>query len=98
MLVVTISALENARQLIRVNAVAPTYVEGPMLDAYFAQVPGLKEKIAGTHALGRLITAEEVADTVVFLTSAAASYTNGQTLVLDGGTAMHLGTTGWGEI
>ncbi|KAL9007294.1 MAG: hypothetical protein Q9173_007384, partial [Seirophora scorigena] len=90
--------LENARKGIRINAVAPTYVEGPMLDAYFAQVPGLQAKIADTHALGRLITADEVADTVVFLASAAASYTNGQTLVLDGGSALHLGTTHYDEI
>ncbi|KAL8706780.1 MAG: hypothetical protein Q9201_000206 [Fulgogasparrea decipioides] len=92
------AALENARKGVRINAVAPTYVEGPMLDKYFAAVPGLKEKIEDTHALGWLITAEEVADTVLFLLSAAASYTNGQTLVLDGGSAMHLGTTHYDDI
>lgn len=92
------SALENARKGIRINAVAPTYVEGPMLDLYANAVPGLKDKIIDTHALGRLVTAEEVADTVLFLTSAAASYTNGQTLVLDGGSAKHLGTTHYDDI
>lgn len=68
------------------------------MDKFFAVVPGLKKKIEDTHALGRLITPEEVADTVVFLTSAAASYTNGQTLLLDGGTAMHHATTHYDEI
>ncbi|KAL8824812.1 MAG: hypothetical protein Q9170_008032 [Blastenia crenularia] len=92
------AALESASKTIRINAVAPTYVQGPMLGSYLAADPGLKVKMTNSHALGRLITAEEVADTVVFLTSAAASYVNGQTLVLDGGSALHLGTTGWDEI
>ena len=82
----------------RINAVAPTYVEGPMLDLYFDGVPGLKDKIVDTHALGRLVSPEEVADTVLFLTSAAASYTNGQTFILDGGSAKHLGTTHYDDI
>ncbi|KAL9599942.1 MAG: hypothetical protein Q9219_003504 [cf. Caloplaca sp. 3 TL-2023] len=92
------AALENGRKGIRVNAVAPTYVEGRMLDAYAKSVPGLKEKICNTHALGRLLTEEEVADTVVFLTSGAASYMNGQTLVLDGGTSLNLGTTHYSDV
>ena len=90
--------MENARKGIRINAVAPSYVAGPMLDLYFEGVAGLKEEIVDTHAMGRLITPEEVADTVLYLTSAAASYTNGQTLILDGGSAKHLGTTHYDDI
>ena len=52
---------------------ALSYVTDPVLDGCFDVVPGLGVRIANTHALGRLITSEVVADTVLYLTSAAVS-------------------------
>ena len=86
-------ALENARKSIRINAVAPAYVSGPMMDKYVTEVPGLRAKMEGDLAMGRLVDPEEVADAVAFLLSASASYINGHTLVLDGGTQLQLANT-----
>lgn len=65
---------------IRVNSIAPGYIETDMtknlknLDSIKKQVP-----------LKRLGKADEVADLAVFLASDAASYINGETVVIDGG-------------
>ena len=79
------AALENASSHIRINAVAPTFVATEPVKAAMKESPEFKAAVKGTLAAGRLAEPEEVADTIVFLASAAASYINGQTLVLDGG-------------
>jgi NAD(P)-dependent dehydrogenase (short-subunit alcohol dehydrogenase family) len=67
---------------IRVNAVAPGFIETPMTAP---AVPGTQDWLSARIPLGRWGTAEEVAGTVVFLLSDAASYVSGTTLVVDGG-------------
>jgi len=86
-------ALENARKLIRINAVAPSYVSGPMINKYLEEVPALKTTMLRDLAIGRFVDPEEVADAVAFLTSASASYINGHTLTVDGGSSLHLANT-----
>ena len=83
-------ALENARKGIRINAVAPSYVSGGMMDTFLAETPSLEEHVLGDLAMGRLVDPEEVADAVVFLSSPLSSYVNGHTLVVDGGSSLHL--------
>ncbi|KAL9616518.1 MAG: hypothetical protein Q9160_008611 [Pyrenula sp. 1 TL-2023] len=75
------AALENARKGIRVNAVAPSYVSGPMMNQFLESAPDLKATMFGDLPLGRLVDPEEVADAVLFLASSSGSYINGQTLV-----------------
>lgn len=78
-------AKELASRNIRVNAIAPGFIETDMTHqlteeqkkAIFSQIP-----------LGRIGTAEEVAQAVVFLASQNSSYITGQTLVVDGGMGM----------
>jgi 2-deoxy-D-gluconate 3-dehydrogenase len=70
---------------IRVNAVAPTFIETDgtaeaLSDAKFRT--DVIERIAGLHRIGR---PEEVAAAVAFLASPAASLITGETLVIDGG-------------
>ena len=45
----------------------------------------IAEKIINRHPLGRLGTPEEIADTVVWLASDAASFVTGHTMTVDGG-------------
>jgi NAD(P)-dependent dehydrogenase (short-subunit alcohol dehydrogenase family) len=77
-------AVEWAPDNIRVNAVAPAWVRTPMvqsaLDAGTLDEAQLKEWLP----LGRLAEPREVAETIAFLASPAASYISGQSLLIDG--------------
>ena len=86
----TREAIENARKGIRVNAVAPSYVSGPMMNKFLDEAPGLKSSMLGDLAMGR---PEEVADAVIFLASTSASYVNGHTLEVDGCSSLQLANT-----
>ena len=67
---------------IRVNAVAPGLVETELIATLKAEVV---TAIVKSTSLGRIGTGEEVAEAVLFLASARASYVTGQCLVVDGG-------------
>ncbi|KAJ5100499.1 Glucose/ribitol dehydrogenase [Penicillium angulare] len=84
------AALENAHHGIRINAVAPSPVLGEMMTKFLDEAPAVKAVILGDLPLRRLADLEEVADAVLFLASQAASYVNGHTLVVDGGTSLQL--------
>lgn len=92
------AAIENAGRGIRVNAVAPSYVSGPMMDRFLEASPEAKKALLGDLPMGRLATPREVADAVVFLASPASSYVNGHTLVVDGGASLALSNTPFGGI
>ena len=79
------AALEYAKTGIRVNAVCPSYTQTPMLEQVAKRIPGLKTRLAAIAPLGRLCTAGEIADAVLYLFSDAAAFITGQTLVMDGG-------------
>jgi len=70
---------------IRVNAVAPGYVE-TRLQAHLTVEQ--RERISAGIPLGRFAEPAEVAAAVVFLAGPRAAYITGQTLVLDGGMTM----------
>lgn len=81
-------AAELAPRGIRVNAVCPGSIRTPMVERVFAQVPDADAAWASTaalHPLGRVGTAAEVADAVVFLASPRSSFVTGTCLVVDGG-------------
>jgi NAD(P)-dependent dehydrogenase (short-subunit alcohol dehydrogenase family) len=77
-------AVELAPHGIRVNAVAPTFVETPMT-APFLSAPGARREIVGRIPLGRLGTPREVANAVLFAASPASSLMTGTSIVVDGG-------------
>lgn len=67
---------------IRVNAVAPGLIETELIST---MKPELVANIVKSASLGRIGRGEEVAEAVMFLASARASYITGQCLVVDGG-------------
>ena len=77
-------AVELAPQGIRVNAVAPTFIETP-LTAPFFEDPEFKAETLSPIPLGRIGKAHEVAAAVRFLASPAASLITGTSLLVDGG-------------
>jgi NAD(P)-dependent dehydrogenase (short-subunit alcohol dehydrogenase family) len=77
-------AIELAPHNIRVNAVAPTFIETPMTAPMFAR-PGFGEWVRERIPMGRLGQLEEVAAAVLFAVSPAASLMTGTSLVIDGG-------------
>lgn len=78
------TALELAKENIRVNAVSPGLTESEMFDR-FASLGSSREVVAGLTPNGRIATAAEVAAAVLFLCSPAASYITGSNLAIDGG-------------
>jgi len=77
-------SVDYGKDNIRVNCVAPGWIETPMNEDYFA-VSGNREKAAALHSLGKVGTPEEVANAVLFLASDEASFITGSTLTVDGG-------------
>ena len=81
-------ALDFARKNIRINAVAPGYIDTPLLRG-FAQASGDEnaaiEKWCSRIPIGRLQTPEEVAQVILFLAGAKASAVTGVTYPVDGG-------------
>lgn len=78
------AALENARHNIRVNAVAPGAVETGLLHRMVdGHVP--IAAIAESTPMGRISQPDEIARTILFLASDAASYMTGVIVAVDGG-------------
>ena len=83
-LLTTQMALEWGRYGIRVNAVAPGLIDAGMSEPIYAD-PATREARESKVPLGRLGTARDIADAVLFLASDRAGYIHGQNLVVDGG-------------
>jgi NAD(P)-dependent dehydrogenase (short-subunit alcohol dehydrogenase family) len=77
-------ALEWAVDGVRVNAVAPTFVDTDMTRAIFAN-PDLLDTVMQHTPLGRLPDADDVAASILFLCSSAAQCITGVVLPIDSG-------------
>ncbi|UFH54070.1 SDR family oxidoreductase [Spirosoma sp. KNUC1025] len=83
-----IAVNELAERKIRVNIVSPGPIKTPGLDSVAPE--GAQAYLASKNALQRLGTADEVASTVLFLASEAASYINGADIAVDGGSLQYM--------
>lgn len=78
-------AKETAARNIRVNAVAPGFIETAMTDGIPEKI---REGMISSIPMGRMGQPEDIAKAVCFLASDDSSYITGQVLVVDGGLVM----------
>jgi 3-oxoacyl-[acyl-carrier protein] reductase len=78
-------ALELAPHGVTVNALAPSAMRSPLLDALDQTT---RDALAAAAPIGRVGEAQEAAAAVVFLASPAAAYLTGATIDLNGGRLM----------
>lgn len=79
------AAIEYGQAAIRVNAICPGVIRTEMMDRIAQGKQGIEDAISSLHPLGRLGTPQEIAETVVWLSSDAASFVTGQAIAVDGG-------------
>ncbi|MFL1995616.1 glucose 1-dehydrogenase [Lysinibacillus irui] len=75
-------AARYSKEGIRANAIAPGYIETPLMNTLSQNVI---DSLVGLHPMGRLGKPVEVAKTVLFLASDDSSFISGVTLPIDGG-------------
>lgn len=75
-------ALELAADGVRVNSIAPGYIDTPLTRQH---APDVRDRIIQTTPLGRFGQARELIGPVVFLASEASSFITGSSLIVDGG-------------
>jgi NAD(P)-dependent dehydrogenase (short-subunit alcohol dehydrogenase family) len=77
-------AVELAPQGIRVNSVAPTFIETPMTAPMLAD-PDFRQFVERMIPMGKTGQPQDVADAVLYLASSAAAMVTGTSLLVDGG-------------
>ena len=80
------AAQEYARSGVRVNAVCPGTTDTPMMRAFIGGDLGIEKMMKSTVPTGELGRPEQIAEAVVWLCSDRASFVNGDTMLVDGGT------------
>jgi len=84
-------AIDHVKQNIRVNCVCPGTVDTPSLGdriKEFADPTQARKDFIARQPIGRLATAEEIAETFVYLVSDESSFMTGQAVYVDGGMSL----------
>jgi NAD(P)-dependent dehydrogenase (short-subunit alcohol dehydrogenase family) len=81
-------AFELGPHGIRVNAIAPGFVETPLTRPVLED-PAFRARVVRSMPLGRVMTVEDITGAVVFLASPASRMITGASLVIDGGALTH---------
>ncbi len=84
---VQVLAAEFGAKGVRANAILPGGTDTPMGRAV-ANTPEIRAFVEGLHALKRIATPEEIARSVLYLASDAATFTTGAALLVDGGVSI----------
>lgn len=79
------AALDYAQANIRVNAVCPGIIDTRMMDRVTGETPEGRQRVISQEPIGRMGKPEEIAATVLWLCSDAASFVVGHAMVVDGG-------------
>jgi NAD(P)-dependent dehydrogenase (short-subunit alcohol dehydrogenase family) len=78
------AALQYAQENIRINSVHPGYADTPLTKQRFSD-PAVRQGLIDRTPMGRLGTALDIANGVLFLASDESSWVTGSELVIDGG-------------
>ena len=84
-------AIDHVKQNIRVNCVCPGTVDTPSLGDRinaFADPAQARKDFINRQPMGRLATAEEIAETFIYLVSDESSFMTGQAVFVDGGMSL----------
>ena len=76
--------VELAKKNIRVNSIAPTFVETPMVKKFFKNSK-FRKLVLGKIPIGKVATESDIATSVCFLASSASSMITGTSIIIDGG-------------
>jgi len=77
-------AVARKREKIRINSVHPGYADTPLTEQRFSD-PAVRQALLDRTPMGRLGTALDIANGVLFLASDESSWVTGSELVIDGG-------------
>lgn len=80
------AAQEYVRQGVRVNAICPGTTDTPMMQAFIGGDPGIEKMMRRSVPTGEMGRPEQIAEAVVWLCSERASFVNGESMLVDGGT------------
>jgi len=79
------AALDYAASNIRINAVCPGIIDTLMIECFSGGTPEGRQAMISQQPIGRMGSPEEIASTVLWLCSDAASFVVGNAIVVDGG-------------
>ena len=79
------AALDYASSNIRINAICPGIIDTEMMDRFTGGTPKVRDRVIAQEPIGRMGRPDEIAATVVWLCSDAASFVTGHAMVADGG-------------
>jgi NAD(P)-dependent dehydrogenase (short-subunit alcohol dehydrogenase family) len=79
------AALDYAGSNIRINAICPGIIDTEMMDRFTGGTPEERDRVIAQEPIGRMGRPDEIAATVVWLCSDAASFVTGHAMVADGG-------------